>query len=260
MLNHNFKKKFGQNFISDTNLLSAICSDAEVKPNDVVLEIGAGGGTLTKELSMRAKRVISFEIDKDLQGHLLSLNLPNTEFIFEDIMTASVSDIENKIGGEYKLIANLPYYITSPIIFKFLKESKNLTSLTIMVQKEVAQRIVAKKDSGDYGVLSIMTAFYGNATIKRIVSRNMFYPKPDVDSALVTINIDRNKYKNINGEDFYNFICKIFAMRRKTLKNNLLHASLSAEKINMLDENTLKKRPENFSLDELIAIYLIIFK
>ena len=129
-----------------------------------------------------------------------------------------------------------------------------------MVQKEVAQRIVAKKDSGDYGVLSIMTAFYGEATIKRIVSRNMFYPKPDVDSALVTINIDKNKYKNINGEEFYNFICKIFAMRRKTLRNNLLHASLSAEKINRLDEITLKKRPENFSIDELIAIYLNIFK
>ncbi len=260
MLNHNFKKKFGQNFISDSNLLAAICNDAEVGKEDVVLEIGAGGGTLTKELAARAKRVISYEIDGDLKEHLLSLDLPNTEFIFEDIMSAKMEDIESKIDGEYKLVANLPYYITSPIIFKFLREAKLCSSLTIMVQKEVAQRIVAKKDCGEYGVLSIMTSFYGEAAIKRIVSRNMFYPKPDVDSALVTIKIDREKYKNINGDEFYDFICKIFAMRRKTLKNNLLHASLPAEKINKLDDLTLKMRPENFSLDRLIAIYLNIFK
>ncbi len=260
MLNHNFKKKFGQNFISDKNLLSAICNDADIKAGDYVLEIGAGGGTLTKEIASRAKKVVSYEIDKDLKPYLLSLDLPNTEFVFEDVLSDSVADIEKKIGGNYKLVANLPYYITSPIIFKFLKEGNLLTSLTIMVQKEVAQRIVAQKDSRDYGVLSIMTAFYGNATIKRIVSKNMFYPKPDVDSALVTINIDKKKNENINGEDFYNFLCKVFAMRRKTLKNNLLHASLTAEKIDKLDEITLKKRPENLSLDQLISIYLNIFK
>ncbi len=260
MLNHVFKKKFGQNFISDTNLLSAICEDASVGKNDNVLEIGAGAGSLTVELAKRAKMVVSYEIDKDLESHLMSLNLPNTTFVFGDIMQAKTEEIEKQFDGEYKIIANLPYYITSPIIFKFLKESKKLTSLTIMVQKEVAQRIVATKGNGDYGVLSIMVAFYGEAKIKRIVSKNMFYPKPDVDSALVTININRDKYQGIDGEKFYEFICKAFAMRRKTLKNNLIHGMASAEKIFILDENLLKKRPEEFSIEEFVDIYLKIFK
>ncbi len=258
MIKHNFKKKFGQNFISDKNLLSAICTDADIHEADQVLEIGAGGGSLTGALAERAKSVISYEIDTDLKEHLLSLNLKNTQFVLDDIMKFSLNEIEKNLEDGYKLVANLPYYITTPIIFKFLK-SKKLSSLTIMVQKEVAQRMVATPGSKDYGILSIMIQFYGKAEIKRVVSRKLFYPQPNVDSAIVNIIIDRERYSDIDGEKFYKFIGSAFAMRRKTLKNNLLKSGLDKKTLEKIDSNLLEKRAETFDLGELIDIYLKIF-
>lgn len=259
MLNHEFKKKFGQNFISDKNLLNAICEDAEVCKNDEVLEIGAGAGALTTAISQKAKSVVSYEIDKDLESHLLSLSLKNTKFVFGDIMDFDLQEIEKDFEGQYKMIANLPYYITTPIIFKFLNNSKKIKSLTIMVQKEVAERIVAGVGGKEYGILSIMTAFYGDAEINRVVSRKMFYPQPNVDSAVVTIKINREKFKNINGDKFYKFIKSAFSMRRKTLRNNLSQSGLNKEKLNTLGEEILSKRAENFDINQLLEIYLKIF-
>ena len=256
MLNHQFKKKFGQNFISDKNLLFAICNDADVGEDDEVLEIGAGAGALTEAISQKAKKIVSYEIDRSLEEHLLSLGLKNVKFVFGDIMNFEIDDIEKDFEGDYKMIANLPYYITTPIIFKFLKDSKRISSLTIMVQKEVAERIVAQVGEIDYGVLSIMTNFYGQAKINRIVSRQMFYPQPNVDSAVVTINIDREKYKDIDGEKFYNFVKTAFSMRRKTLKNNLTHGGIKTDN---LSPEILAKRAENFDIEGLLKIYFKIF-
>lgn len=256
MLNHQFKKKFGQNFISDKNLLFAICNDADVGEDDEVLEIGAGAGALTEAISQKAKKIVSYEIDRSLEEHLLSLGLKNVKFVFGDIMNFEIDDIEKDFEGDYKMIANLPYYITTPIIFKFLKDSKRISSLTIMVQKEVAERIVAQVGEKDYGVLSIMTNFYGQAKINRIVSRQMFYPQPNVDSAVVTINIDREKYKDIDGEQFYNFVKTAFSMRRKTLKNNLTHGGIKTDN---LSPEILAKRAENFDIEGLLKIYFKIF-
>ena len=254
MINHEFKKKFGQNFISDKNLINAICDDAEVCDQDEVLEIGAGAGSLTSALNQRAKKVVSYEIDKDLEAHLLSLNLDKTKFVFNDIMDCDIQEIEQNFENKYKIIANLPYYITTPIIFKFLNNSKNVESLTIMVQKEVAERIVAEKGGKDYGVLSVMIKFYGDAKIDRIVSRKMFYPQPNVDSAVVTIKI-KNKYPEINNNEFYKFVHGVFSMRRKTLKNNLVKSGYNKEKIDKLGENILKNRAESFSIEQLMEIY-----
>lgn len=261
MIDHNFKKKFGQNFITDKNLLSAIVDDAEIDKSDEVLEIGAGAGTLTKEISNRAKKVISYEIDKDLESYLLGLKLNNVNFIFKDIMKENLLEIENYFEDGYKIIANLPYYITTPIIFKFLKNSKKLKSLTIMVQKEVAERIVATKGEKDYGILTIMINFYGNAKITRNVNRKMFYPEPNVDSAVVRIDIDREKYKNIDDDKFYSFVQSCFSMRRKTLKNNLEHSNLKLKmKIDNLPQSILSLRAENLSFDDFVNIYLKIFE
>ena len=261
MINHNFKKKFGQNFITDKNLLSAIVDDAEIDKSDEVLEIGAGAGTLTKEISNRAKKVISYEIDKDLESYLLGLKLNNVNFIFKDIMKENLLEIENYFEDGYKIIANLPYYITTPIIFKFLKNSKKLKSLTIMVQTEVAERIVATKGEKDYGILTIMINFYGNAKITRNVNRKMFYPEPNVDSAVVRIDIDREKYKNIDDDKFYSFVQSCFSMRRKTLKNNLEHSNLKLKmKIDNLPQSILSLRAENLSFDDFVNIYLKIFE
>jgi len=259
MISHNFKKKFGQNFIFDKNLLAAIVKDADIKSDDEVLEIGAGAGTLTEIISQNTKKVVSFEIDNDLQAQLNSLNLKNTTFVFGDVMKFSIEEIEKAFEGKYKMIANLPYYITTPIIFKFINESQNIESLCIMVQKEVAERIVAKKGNKDYGVLSIMIDFYGKAEIKRIVERKMFYPVPNVDSAVCLIKIDKNKHKGIDGNGFYKFIQNCFLMRRKTLRNNLLKMGLSAQKLDSLTNFGLEKRPEQLDIEEFIEIYRNIY-
>jgi len=257
--NFKFNKKFGQNFIFDKNLLNAIINDSGITKDDDVLEIGPGAGTLTRVIAEKAKKVVSYEIDTSLQEHLLGLNLKNTKFVFGDVMNFSIEEIEKDFKGEYKLIANLPYYITTPIIFKFLNNSKKIKSLTIMVQKEVAERIVAKVGGKDYGVLSIMCQFYGEAKINRIVSRKMFFPQPNVDSAVVTINIDREKFKEVDYSKFYNFIKCVFSMRRKTLRNNLAQGGFSKEQISLLSEEILSKRSENFDITQLLEIYLQIF-
>ncbi len=254
MKDFQFKKKFGQNFISDKNLLIAISNDANLSIQDEVLEIGAGAGSLTEILSGCAKKVISFEIDKDLQAHLESLNLKNVEFIFQDFMKFDMKELENKFTGKYKVVANLPYYITTPIIFKFLEEAKKVESLTIMVQKEVAERICAKPDSKDYGILTVMLEFYGNSRICRIINRNMFFPAPNVDSALINIEICP-KYPTIDKHDFFNFIKVCFSMRRKTLLNNLSSRYSKDFLKNKLDEKVLKMRSEDLSLKDFVNIY-----
>ena len=256
MLNHNFKKKFGQNFLSDKNLLTAIIQDANVGKDDDVLEIGAGGGSLTEILSQYARSVVSYEIDTDLKDHLFSLGLKNTTFRFADIMKCDIQDIESDFKGGYRVVANLPYYITTPIIFKFLTQSTKVKSLTIMVQKEVAERIVSACGSKDYGVLSVMVGFYGQAKISRYVSRKMFYPQPNVDSAVVHIEVE-NKHPDIDRDKFYSFIQSCFSMRRKILRNNLTHAlKIKGDTLDSLFSlETLAKRAESFSLADFIDVF-----
>lgn len=252
MFNH--KKKYGQNFLSDKNLLKAIVNDASIEKEDVVLEIGAGLGALTVELSKVAKKVYSFEIDTDLKDELLSLNLENVEFNFQDFMKIDLHDFEKSLP-KFKVVANLPYYITTPIIFKLLEESENISSLTIMVQKEVAERIVADEKSKDYGILSVMIAFYGNAKITRLVGRQMFTPPPNVDSAVVNIQIDREKFNDIDKEKFAKIVKASFSMRRKTLFNNLSSIYPKSDLKKLFDEDFLKRRAETLSIEEFVYIY-----
>lgn len=254
MENFNFKKKFGQNFISDTNLLNAIANDAEICENDEILEIGAGAGSLTQILSSRAKKVVSFEIDKDLFSHLESLALENVEFVFEDFMNAQTNEIENKFSEGFKVVANLPYYITTPIIFKLLEGCTKLNSITIMVQKEVAERVCAKVGGKDYGILTVMTNFYGTPKITRIIGRQMFHPAPNVDSALLHIKLE-NKFPKVDAVAFSKFIKTCFSMRRKTLLNNL-SSLFGKEKLkSVFDEKTLARRAETLSLSEFVEMF-----
>lgn len=215
-----FNKQFGQNFISDKNLLSAIVADAGVTATDTVVEVGAGAGALTVELAAVAKKVISYEIDKNLKSVLEEKleGINNVELIFADALKESEDEILRRTGGDFKLVANLPYYITTPLIFKFLEMP--VKSVTVLVQKEVAERMCAHAGDDAYGVLSIGIALFGTARITRIVKRQMFYPVPDVDSALVTITFDSTLSTDERKE--VRELAKVsFAMRRKTLYNNL---------------------------------------
>ena len=222
MDNINFKKKYGQNFIYDTNLLRAIVNDGEITKNDEVLEIGVGAGTLTKELCYCAKKVVSYEIDVDLKNAIENtLNkVENSKIIYKDFLKESNEEINKNFEKEFKVVANLPYYITTQIIFKLI-ENECTKSITIMVQKEVAERICAKENTEDYGILTIMINSIANTEIKRIVNRKMFIPMPNVDSAIVNIKLNRNKYNILNFNLFKKIVNSAFNHRRKMLISNL---------------------------------------
>ncbi len=219
--NFNFNKKFGQNFIYDKNLLNAIIEQSGINSEDEVLEIGPGAGTLTKVIAQKAKKVVSYEIDTNLKP-ILAENLKdvtNAKIIFQDALKTDLNEIESNFTNEYTLIANLPYYITTPLIFKFLK-SERVKSMCIMVQKEVGQRLIATNKDKEYGAISAILDFYGDVKILRQVPRHMFTPVPNVDSCVVQINIKRNK-NNANADLYEKIIKSAFANRRKTLANNL---------------------------------------
>lgn len=216
-----FSKKFGQNFIGDDNLLAAIVSDAGVEEDDTVIEIGAGAGTLTRKIAEKAKKVISFEIDETLRPVLEdSLDgVKNAEIVFADVMNYSAGEIDEIAGGKFRLVANLPYYITTPILFRMF-ECKNMISATVMVQKEVAERICAKESTPEYGSLSVAIQTKSKPTVTRIVKRTCFTPPPNVDSAIVRMDVTaRSDIKS--PETLEKLTRAAFAMRRKTLVNNL---------------------------------------
>ncbi|MBQ3755208.1 MAG: 16S rRNA (adenine(1518)-N(6)/adenine(1519)-N(6))-dimethyltransferase, partial [Clostridia bacterium] len=162
-----FNKALGQNFISDTNLLDAIVADSGITEDDTVVEIGTGGGTLTRSIAKVAKKVFSFEVDRNLEPVLaLSLQgLDNVEVIFRDVLRMKDAQFEEIVEGEFKVIANLPYYITTPLIMRFLESGLKAKSLTVMVQKEVADRIAAKPNTPDYSAITLAVEMVGGAKI-----------------------------------------------------------------------------------------------
>lgn len=227
----NFKKQFGQNFLTDENLLSSIVSDAGVTENDTVLEIGAGAGALTCHLAKKAKRVISYEIDKKLMPILDETLAPykNVDVVFKDFMSLPLSEIEKSIGEPYKVVANLPYYITTPLIMRLLEEGKMVESITCMVQEEVADRFCAKENTAEYGSITASINFIGSARKTRFVPRTLFTPRPNVDSAIVRIDVQRGKY-DLNYKAFDKVKRSAFLNRRKMLVGNIMKDySLSRE-------------------------------
>ncbi len=258
--NFKFNKKFGQNFLSDRNLLDAIVSDAQVE-NEDVLEIGAGAGALTESLVKSAKKVVSYEIDKKLTEHLAEIEkkYSNLKIIMQDALKLPIEEIEKNFEGEYHLVANLPYYITTPLIFKFLEETKRCKTLTVMVQKEVAERFSAWNRSEGYGISSVMLSFYANCSITRNVSKNMFFPRPNVDSAVIRIERKTNLPK-IDKQKFKKIVSTSFSMRRKTLVNNLCKNYEKQKILGALEKLNKKEnvRAEELTLEDFILLANIL--
>ena len=219
-----FKKQFGQNFLSDNNLLDSIVSLAGVDESATVVEIGCGAGTLTRAIAKKAKKVYAFDIDRDLQPVLAEMlaGCENVEVIFRDFNKINLQEFEEEIG-EYVVVANLPYYITTPLVVKFLEESKKVKSLSIMVQEEVAERFCAKEDTPEYGSITASIALKGEAKIVKRVSRNLFMPRPNVDSAVVRIDFDRGRIAVKDEKTYRQTVKCAFLNRRKTLENNLVN-------------------------------------
>lgn len=219
-----FKKQFGQNFLTDANLLRAIVADAGVTENTTVLEIGAGAGALTRALSERAKRVVAYEIDRTLQPVLAETlsGCENAEVVFRDFAKENFSALERGLG-EYAVVANLPYYVTTPVVMRFVEEGKRCTGLTVMVQQEVALRFCAEAGTPDYGAVTAAIARRGTCRILRNVSRNLFTPRPNVDSAVVKIDFTQGGFAVASERAYRDTVRCAFLSRRKTLENNLMN-------------------------------------
>lgn len=263
----NFKKKFGQNFITDTNLLKAIVNDSGIDDSCEVLEVGAGAGTLTKQIALKAKNVVSFEIDNDLK-EILDESLKeqsNIRLIYKDILKTKAEEINSYFNTEFHVISNLPYYITTPLLFFFLENNLNIKTMTLMMQREVAQRLCAKCGTKDYGAITLTVNLKSEVKILRIINRKNFYPVPNVDSAIIRFEIKKDKYKIQDETTLVKLIKCGFAMRRKTLANNiaLVFESVSKEKACEaikqagFNENI---RGESLSVEEYILLHEKILK
>lgn len=217
-----FKKKFGQNFITDKNLLASIVSLAGVTATDTVVEIGCGAGTLTRALAEKAKRVVAFEVDRTLEPVLAQTlaGFENTEVVFKDFLKVDLAAFEDEYG-EYSVVANLPYYITTPLITKLLDGGKKCKSLAVMVQEEVAERLCAKENTPEYGAITAVVAYRARAEIIKRVPRTMFTPRPNVDSAVVKLTVEDGRIA-ADETAFKKTVHAAFLSRRKTLVNNLM--------------------------------------
>ncbi|MCQ2910917.1 MAG: 16S rRNA (adenine(1518)-N(6)/adenine(1519)-N(6))-dimethyltransferase RsmA [Clostridia bacterium] len=267
-----FKKKFGQNFLIDKNIIEKIISSANVTKDDVVIEVGPGIGNMTQYLATASKKVIAIEIDKDLVEILKNDTLKdfdNVEVISSDILKLDLDDLfNNKLKGEkIKVVSNLPYYITTPIIMELLNYRDHIESITIMIQKEVADRINAKPKTKDYGSLSIAIGAFTETTYVTTVPHTCFIPEPNVDSAVIKIDIlDKPKLSMENVDFYFEIVRAAFSQRRKTLVNTLYSAMNIFESKtqieNLLEELGFEKtiRGEALSIEEFETIAMKIEK
>ncbi|MCL0312856.1 16S rRNA (adenine(1518)-N(6)/adenine(1519)-N(6))-dimethyltransferase RsmA [Apilactobacillus sp. TMW 2.2459] len=245
------KKSLGQNFLTDLNILQKIVDAANVSDEDNIIEIGPGIGGLTEQLAKRAKKVLAFEIDQNLlpvlDDTLAEYN--NVKVINQDILQANLpqtisSEFEEQ--GSVKVVANLPYYITTPIILDLLKGNANFDQIVVMMQKEVADRLVAKPGSKDYGSLSIIIQYLNNTEIAFEVPRTSFIPAPKVNSAIVSLSSRENIDNPVFDFDkFCGFVRGCFLHRRKTFWNNLQGLFGKTPEI----KNELKLALQNFDID-----------
>lgn len=256
----NAKKNYGQNFLTEPGIVSKIATHAVVSDHCVAVEIGPGIGALTQMLSAHAKKVIAFEIDERLR-EVLSYSLEeceNVEIIFKDFMEVDLKELSDAYPEDDLVIAaNLPYYITTPILFKIFESDANIQRITVMMQKEVADRFSAEVNSKDYNALSVITQYRTNVKQLVKVPRNVFSPKPNVDSTVLQFEF-KEKDDTIQEELFFEMVKACFKQRRKTILNNFkewLQDKTKAE-IYLREANIdPARRAESCTCDEFIQLY-----
>lgn len=241
--NFNFKKKFGQNFITDKNIIKNIVEKANIDKETLVIEIGPGAGSLTHILGKQAQNVLAYEIDETLKPILEKNIQNNTQIIYGDFLKRDIiPDIKKYNYNKLYVVANLPYYITTPIIIKLIEDKIPVDKIVVMVQKEVGDRFRATPNTKEYNSLSIFLNYYFEVKKELDISRNVFIPKPNVDSIVVSFTKRQNKLPLKNEDIFFKLIRDSFKQKRKTLKNNLKEYDLS--KI----EEILKKHNQDLSV------------
>lgn len=260
-----FSKSLGQNFLIDQNILNKIVDSAELTENSTAIEIGPGIGVLTQEMAKRCRRVIAVEIDDTLIPILNDTlaNYDNIKIVHEDALKVDFNKLiqEEKLE-DVKLVANLPYYVTTPILTKLLMDKIPLKSIIVMIQKEVADRIVAKPGTKEYGSLSILVQYYCDVHKVCKVSRNCFMPPPKVESSVIKMDIRPPKYDTKDENLFFNVVRHAFNMRRKTLSNALKPIGLSEEMLKEAFENANiddNRRGETLSIEEFVKLSNAIY-
>lgn len=263
------KKKFGQNFLLDKNVLTKIATSLNTNESKNTIEIGPGLGFLTNELVKQSENLVLYEIDEEMVSFLSTKSFPHTTIRNIDILQVN---LEKEIQEYFKdesvsLIANLPYYITTAILTKFLTETKQVENMVVMMQKEVAERICGKPKTKDYNALSVFIQYYSNAKILFNVSPQSFYPAPEVESSVVLIKRKEIENKAINEDEFNKFVKDIFSQRRKTLMNNISKSSIlnkvSKEYVKEILEkqgHSLSVRSEELSVNEIVNLFNDIYK
>lgn len=260
--NVSVKKQYGQNFLLDENVLNNIITNAKINKDSFVIEIGPGLGFLTNYLSKNANNVLCYEIDSEMVEVIKSRNYENVDIEFKDFLKANINeDIKkyNKNNLEVVLVANLPYYITTPILLKILEETSCVNRMVVMMQKEVALRICGKPSTKDYNSLSVLIQYFTNPKYLFTVKPGSFYPEPGVDSAVIEI-----KYKDeidsvaTDLNYFLKFNRNIFAQRRKTLMNNLqkAYSYKKEDMLNILENKNISStiRSEALSVEEIVDL------
>lgn len=220
-----FSKSLGQNFLIDQNIINKIVDSADIDENSGVIEIGPGFGTLTQAICKKAKKVVAIEVDKSLKEvHKETINYDNIDIIYDDFLNIDVDKlIDEKFEGlDVKLVANLPYYITTPIIMKVLENHYKISKIVVMVQKEVAQRLNALPNTKEYGAITLAVSYRADTNIEMIVPNTVFMPRPKVDSAVISFDVLKEAKINVRDEKLmFNLIKCAFGQRRKTLLNSL---------------------------------------
>ena len=254
MIDHKFKKQYGQNFLMDKNILDKISSSICPGQNDLIIEIGPGSGNLTKRLKEYKANLVCFEIDKSLDKYLNLLEDDKTKVVYEDFINVNLEEfVKNYNYENIYVIANIPYYITTPIIEKITFSNIKVKSLLLMVQKEVADRLSSTNGNREYGYITVLLNAFYNINKLFNVNRNSFYPVPNVDSAI--IKLDSKECNLLNFEKFNKLIKNAFRFKRKTLKNNLLGYDL-----NLVDSllgkygYSLSNRAEEIPVDVYINV------
>ena len=254
MIDHKFKKQYGQNFLMDKNILNKISSSICPGKNDLIIEIGPGSGNLTKRLKEYKASMVCFEIDKSLDKYLNLLEDDKTKVVYEDFINVNLEEfVKNYNYENIYVIANIPYYITTPIIEKITFSNIKVKSLLLMVQKEVADRLSSTNGNREYGYITVLLNAFYNINKLFNVNRNSFYPVPNVDSAI--IKLDSKECNLLNFEKFNKLIKNAFRFKRKTLKNNLIGYDL-----NLVDSllgkygYSLSNRAEEIPVDVYINV------
>ncbi len=255
------KKRLGQHFLVDRNILSKIIRLAQVEREDVVLEVGPGLGEMTLLLSQRAKRVIAIEIDPKLveQLRIKFEGIPNLEILEADVLQCDFSSLFQQAGRPLKVVANLPYQISTPLLFRFIEEREKFSSLTLMLQKEVAQRLITSPGSKEYGPLSIFVQRVAKVIIRFIIKPTAFFPPPKVDSALVEVKWRKVPLMDLKNEEWFKKVVHgCFRYRRKTLINGLKYSGLPlpADIEDRMKKANLdpRRRPETLSIEEFSCL------